>query len=202
MSAHPRFRTSLVLRLITATLAAVAIGAYVRAAPVDPVPYTARAILCYVDFTNQQIDELGKGRVITEGSVLVWRIVSDDNSLMNGWEYLEDNTNFNKNYTGKNWGHLEMYPDVAYDGLGDYTGYFEEDYDLKTKDGLVGVYTGTGTLGGVTATYEGVPGTPEACPEEPALPAALCDTVYKCSSVAGTPLEGFVWTFGGVIEGY
>ena len=193
---------SVLLRILTAALLAVAGLAYTGTAAAEPVPYTARAVLCYFDFSNQQIQELGKGRTITTGTVLVWRIISDDSSLMNGWEYLEDNTNLNKNNKGKNWGHLEMYPDAAYDaGLEGYTGHFEEDYDLKTKDGLVGIYIGAGSLNGVTVTYAGAPGAPESCPANPPLPAALCGPVYECVPTAGTPFEGFVWSFGGVIEG-
>ena len=202
MFAETRSGKPVLLRIITAILLAVAGLAYVGTAAADPAPYTARAVLCYYDFSNQQIQQIGKGRTITTGTVLVWRLISDDSPLMNGWEYLEDNTNLNKNDKGKLWGHLEMYPDAAYDvGLEGYTGYFEENYNLKTKDGLVGVYTGTGSLNGVTATYAGVPGAPESCPEDPPLPAALCGPVYDCVPTTGTPLEGFVWSFGGVIEG-
>jgi hypothetical protein len=191
---------SALLRFLAAVFVAVAGLAYVGAAAVEPVPYTAKAVLCYFDFSNQQVQEIGRGRTITTDSVLVFRIISDDSTLMNGWEYLEDNSNLNRNDKGKVWGHLQMYPDVAYnDG---YTGNFEEIYSLKTKDGLVGLYTGTGSLNGVTATYAGVPGTPESCPADPPLPAALCGPVHDCDPVAGTPLEGVVWLFGGEIEGY
>ena len=194
---------SALLRFLAAVLVAVAGLAYVGTAAAEPEPYTARAVLCYYDFSNQQIQEIGKGRLITTDSVLVFRIISDDNALMNGWEYLEDNSNLNRNDKGKVWGHLEMYPDDAYDdALGGYAGYFEENYNIKTKDGLVGVYTGTGSLAGVTVTYAGVPGAAESCPADPTLPAALCGPEYDCVPVKDTPFEGFVWMFGGMIEGY
>jgi hypothetical protein len=113
---------------------------------------------------------------------------------MNGWEYTQDNSNLNKKGMGKIWGSLEMYPDVVSGG------YFAENYNMKTKDGLVGVYSGFGSLDGVTVTYEGVPTVSGECP---ITPPPLCDDkTYDCLSVTGTPYEGFTWSLTGSIEGY
>lgn len=72
---------------------------------------------------------------------------------------------------------------------------------MKTKDGLVGVYTGFNSLGGVTVTYEGELASVSG--ECPTTPPPLCDDqTYDCLPVTNTPYEGFTWSLTGSIEGY
>jgi len=172
----------------------------------DPIAYSGKAILCYTDYTGVQTvpADKGKGKTVTTGVVSVWRIVSLDSTLMNGWEYTDDNFLLNKQGKGEVWGNLKMYPDEAYlEGLDEYTGWFVEDgYSFKTNKSPSGTYTGEMSLNGVTATYVTAPGDYESCPESD-LPPALCfDGTYDCTSVTGTPNEGASLTLTGTIEGY
>ena len=48
--------------------------------------YNATATMCYIDVLNLDVDEK-KNKTIETGAVYVWRIQSDDEELMNGWEY-------------------------------------------------------------------------------------------------------------------
>lgn len=200
MSTEIHSGKSALLRFLAAVFVAVGGLAYVgAAAAAGPVPYTAKAVLCYVDNLGEQ--ELGKAWTVTE-SKRVFRIISisDDSELLNGWEYLDDNFAQHKSGKIKNWGDLEMYPDDAYEvGLG-YTGNFEEKYNLKDEV-IAGVYTGTGDLNNVTVTYtvtDVVFGEEaEPCPADPPLPAHLCGTEYVCG-----PAPGLNLMLEGEIEGY
>jgi hypothetical protein len=157
--------------------------------------------LCYVDFTDFAVEYIG-GRILYTGVVYVWRIESDNNELMNGWEYTHDNINVNKkDRGGKISGNLEMYPDDLYPD-----GWFEEGgYAFKAKDTPEGTYTGYGDLEGVMVTYasERLPppiDPPDECRyDDPDAYPPLCDdgTYVNC-------VEGFGGKLSvtGTIEGY
>lgn len=194
------------LRMTAALVLAAAGMAQVGVLSADPVPFSGKGILCFTDYTNAQTmpADKGKGKTVTTGAVSVWRIVSMDSTLMNGWEYTVDNFLLNKQGKGEVWGNLKLYPDGTYDEvLEEYTGWFVEDgYSFKTNKSPSGTYTGVLSLNGVTATYATAPGGYEACPESE-LPPALCfDGTYDCTPVAGTPNEGVSLTLTGTVEGY
>jgi hypothetical protein len=197
---------SSLLRMTAALVLAAAGIAQVGVLSADPIPFSGKAILCFTDYTNVQTvpADKGKGKTVTTGAVSVWRIVSLDSILMNGWEYTVDNFLLNKQGKGDVWGDLKLYPDETYDvGLGGYTGWFEEnDYSFKSHKSPSGTYTGVLSLNGVTATYATAPGGYEACPDSDVLPASCFDETYTCTPVTGTPAEGVSLTLTGTIEGY
>ena len=200
MSTLFRSEKSSLLRKATATiLAAVGMSMAITLAA-DPIAYSGKGVMCFADPTNMQEvpTEKGKGKTITTGGVFVWRIVSD-NPLMNGWEYTYDNWILNKQGKGTIWGHLTFFPDVAHDGV-DYTGRFVEDeYSFKTNKLVSGIYTGEGSLNGVTATYEGTASGFEPCPVSDLPPAMCVDGTLTCIPVGELGSTTYI---EGVIEGY
>ena len=113
--------------------------------------YNATATMCYIDVLNLDVKEKNN-KTIETGAVYVWRIQSEDDELMNGWEYTHDTIITHlKGMGDKTSGYLEMYPDAYYP-----SGWFVEDkYSFKSQmETPEGTYTGVGTLDGVTATYE------------------------------------------------
>lgn len=192
--------SSMLRKATTAVLAVVGMS-MVGNSVADPVAYYGKGVMCFADVTNMQEvpADKGKGKTITTGGVFIWRIVSE-NPLMNGWQYTYDNFILNKKDKGTVWGHMAMYPDVAHDGV-DYTGRFVEDeYSFKTNKLASGIYTGEGSLNGVTATYGGTSAGAESCPESD-LPPALCEDGGTLTCI---PVGEFGNTtyFNGMIEGY
>jgi hypothetical protein len=139
------------LWMTTVSIVALALITQVGLSTALAWQYNATATMCYIDTFALDVDEK-KNKTIETGAVYVWRIQSDDDELMNGWEYTHDTIIIHEKGMGdKTSGYLEMYPDAYYP-----SGWFVEDkYSFKSQmESPEGIYTGVGTLDGVTATYK------------------------------------------------
>ena len=131
-------RTSLLREIVTAILVVAGMSLVGMSVADEPVtyPFLGKAVLCFVDLSDEQPVGKGKGKTLTSG-VYVWRLVefaddpeSADEPLMTGWQYNEEDQLLSKN-KGTISGDLFMYPDVTHNGSV-YTGRFvEEGYSFK-----------------------------------------------------------------------
>lgn len=154
------------LWMATVAILTMALSTQVGLFAAQAQEYNATATMCYIETSNQVIEEK-KNRTIETGAVYVWRIKSDGNDYMNGWEYTHDTIIIHEKGMGsKTLGFLEMYPDAYYPD-----GWFVEDkYSFKSQtESPEGMYTGVGVLDGVTATY-----ATEFLPPEPSVPYEEC----------------------------
>ena len=183
-----------VLTTLSATALLLMAGMSQMAKASEPQPFEGVASLCAIDPTTAGTTTKGKGVVVENQPVQLYR-VETDSDLVTGWEVLT--SKFKTTKSGKVYymGTATLTPD-GYAGKNT----LKENFNLLQDGSLPsGTYTGTGDLKGVTVDYQLVPYPTTTIPD-PVLAGMCAEAPPYCITGVCVPTAGeWGWSMSGVV---
>lgn len=163
------------------------------------VPYVGVAALCAVDPTTAVPEFLGNGLIIDNWETQFYRIETNPELLLNGWETLSGRTKVIKSGSVFNWGTALLQVD-GYEGKNDA---LKDNFNILLEPGppaISSTYEGTGDLEGVTVDYYLTPYPISEYPD-PVLLDMCSESPPQCEDVVCdySPMGFWGWSMTGVI---